>query len=289
MPTCKLSNYSLSTHIYHRVILDSCQILSVGLVSKKESLIILRGSLCMNKHNMYYQTFGTKFSLPRPVIPKEMIDILEKEIERQKVDVAKANKKQLLELKKICDEIEKDGISSHLVCAKLPERLGYGIFLHPDAKPIPKGHLIGSYSGIVSFFPQNEPGDSVYSFAPIFDIRLPKEKQKLYSPRKRFHPRRLYSMDVDAEKSGNFIRFVNHSDQPNLVSYLFKIPKNSYGLLPSPIEVIYLSSKTIRPGEQLLISYEGDDGTYWKYLKIKPTPITPETYQLNRDLLVKKI
>jgi hypothetical protein len=243
----------------------------------------------MDIHNMYYQTFRKKFSLPRPVIPSDMIELIETEIRRQEVDVAKATKKQLLELKRICDEIEEHGISSHLVCAKLPDGLGYGIFLHPNAKPIPKGRLIGSYSGIVSFFPQNEPGNSVYSFAPLFDIRLSKEKQKVFSPKKKFHPRRLYSMDVDAEKSGNFIRFVNHSDQPNLVAYLFKIPKNPYGLTPSPIEVIYLSNKIIRPGEQLLISYEGDDGTYWKYLKIKPTPITPRTYQLDKDLLVKKI
>lgn len=237
---------------------------------------------------MYYQTFKKKFSLPRPIIPPSIVDVIEAEIQRQELDVVEADKKQLLELKKVCDEIEKNGLPSNLVCAKLPNGLGHGIFLHPDAKPIPKGRIIGSYSGKVALFPQSEPGDSVYSFAPIFDIRLSKEKQKLFDPKKRFHPRRLYSMDIDAEKTGNFIRFVNHSHKPNLVAYLFKIPNNPYGLSPSPIEVLYLSNKTIRPGEQLLISYEGDDGTYWKYLKIRPTPITPQTFQLSPQLKVIK-
>lgn len=238
---------------------------------------------------MYYQTFRRRFSLPRPIIPESMLDIIEKEIQRQDLDVVEADKKQLLELKKVCDEIEKNGLPSNLVCKKLPKGLGYGIFLHPNAKPIKKGAIIGSYSGKVSLFPQSEPGESVYSFAPVFDIRLSKDKQKLFDPKKRYHPRRLYSMDIDAEKTGNFIRFVNHSSKPNLVAYLFRIPNNPYGLTPSPIEVIYLSDKTIYPGEQLLISYEGDDGTYWKYLKIKPVPITPKTYQLDSNLNIKKI
>lgn len=218
-----------------------------------------------------------------------MIDVIKEEIKRQELDVVRANKKQLLELKKICEEIEQNGLPSNLVLKKLPNGLGHGIFLHPKAKPIPRGRIIGTYSGLVSFYPQNEPGESVYSFAPIFDIHLSKEKQKLVDPKRRYHPRRLYSMDVDAEKAGNFIRFVNHSHQPNLVAYLFEIPENPYGLSPSPIEVIYLSNKTIRPGEQLLISYEGDDGTYWKYLNIRPVPITPQTYQLTPDLHIKKI
>ncbi|HSX14183.1 MAG TPA: SET domain-containing protein-lysine N-methyltransferase [Chlamydiales bacterium] len=218
-----------------------------------------------------------------------MIEVVEEEIQKQDLDVVKATKRQLLELKKICDEIEQHGLPSYLVLKKLPGALGHGIFLHPEAKPIPKGRIIGTYSGKVSFCPQSRPGDSVYSFAPISDIRLSKERQKILDPKSRFHPKRLYSMDIDAEKTGNFIRFVNHSHKPNLVSYLFTIPKNPYGLSPSPIEVIYLADKTIRPGEQLLISYEGDDGTYWKHLKIEPVSITPQTYQLDSDLNIKKI
>ncbi len=236
---------------------------------------------------MYYQTFRKKFSLPRPIIPHAMFDLIEREIRKQKLDVIKANQKQMKELKQACVEIEKNGLPQNLVCKKLPNKLGYGIFLHPTAKPIPKGRIIGSYSGLVTLFPQSNPGDSVYSFAPIYDIRLTKVQQKLFDPQRSYHPRRLYSLDIDAEKAGNFIRFINHSDKPNLVAYLFKIPKNPFGLLPSPIEVIYLSNKTIRPGEQLLISYEGDDGTYWKYLKIRPEPITPQTYQLDHNLKKK--
>jgi hypothetical protein len=56
------------------------------------------------------------------------------------------------------------------------------------------------------------------------------------------------------------------------VAEFFKIP-------PNPLEVVFVVKKTIRPGEQLLISYEGDGPSYWSALGIKPAPLTATTYK----------
>ena len=174
----------------------------------------------------------------------------------------------------------------NLVCKKLPGGLGYGIFLHPKAQPILRGQIIAPYSGEVSFVPQNVPDDSLYAFEPLSKIHLTKEEQARFDGKRPFHPRRHYSMHVNALKKGNFTRFINHSDKPNVVADLYKVPSNPYGLSPSPIEVFYLAKKKIHPGEQLLVCYDGDSKSYWSALGIKPIPITPKTFQLDSSLKV---
>lgn len=227
-----------------------------------------------------------KFKLPRQVLDPEIVKIAKREIKKQKIEVLRAGKKIQKELAEICKAIKDKGLPDYLVCKKLPNGLGSGIFLHPEAKPILKGKIIGTYSGNVSILSQTAPDDSAYAFAPIVDIQLSKAEQAYFDPTRSYHPKRLYALDVDAIKTGNFTRFINHSAKPNIVAHLYKIPTNSFDLTPSPVEVIYLARKTIRPGEQLLVSYEGDDKSYWSYLKIKPAPITPRTFLLSPSLKV---
>ena len=228
------------------------------------------------------------YKLPRQIISPEIAEIVTREIRKQKIEVIKASKKNLKELFEICKAVVETGLPEYLVCKNLPKKLGKGLFLHPEAEPILKGQLIGTYSGVVSIVGQNMPGDSSYAFAPIVDILLSKEEQARFDPKKKFHPRRLYALDVDAEHDGNFIRLINHSDKPNVEAQLFKIPKNDFSLPPSPIEVIYVAKKTIRPGEQLLVCYDGDDNSYWDNLNITPLPITPQTFRLSPKLEIVK-
>lgn len=227
-----------------------------------------------------------KYQLPRHILKPDIISVIQREIRRQKIEVIRLNKKNLQELAQVCRAIEEKGLPSNLVCKKLPDGLGSGIFLHPKAKPILVDQVIGPYSGEVSLQPQNAPGDSSYAFAPIVNILLSKKEQAIFDPEHSYRPNRLYALDVDAHLKGNFIRFVNHSEKPNVVAHLFKIPPNTLGLEPSPIEVIYVAKKTIHPGEQLLICYEGEDGSYWKNLKIRPLPINPKTFRLDASLKV---
>lgn len=225
-----------------------------------------------------------KFKLPAPIYPQEMRKIIANELRKQKISVRRPNKQHLKELADTAKAIQTSGLPAHLICKKLPNGIGHGIFLHPKAKPLLKGQIIGIYSGELALIPQNLTEDALYSFEPISNILLTKDEQIFFDRKRRYHPRRFYAMHVNALKKGNFTRFINHSGKPNLVSEFFMIPENTLGLSSSPIEVVYLASKTIHPGEQLLISYDGDDNSYWGAQEIKPLPITPKTFQINASL-----
>jgi hypothetical protein len=225
-----------------------------------------------------------KFKLPRQILSSEIASIISREMRKQDVPVLRMNAKQMKEVAAIDKTIARRGLSKDLVCKKLPGKLGHGIFLHPEAQPILKGQVIAPYSGELLLIPQNLLEDSLYAFEPLCKMVLTQEEQMRFDKKQRYHPRRHYALHVDALKKGNFTRFINHSDQPNVIAELFKIPANPYGLAPSPLEVIYLASKMIRPGEQLLVCYDGDDHSYWNTLDIKPIPITPRTFRLDTSL-----
>lgn len=230
-----------------------------------------------------------KFKLFRAFLNKDITQIIKREALKQKLRLVKISKKELKQLAALA-LIAKRGLPPHLVRKKLPGNLGYGIFLHPKAKPLLKGELIGPYAGEVSLVPQNAPDDSAYAFEPLSAITLTREEQALLGNAQRYHPKRLYWLNIDATKKGNFTRFINHSEKPNLIAELFSIPPNTFGLAPAPIEVIYLTKKTIQPGEQLLVDYEGDDNSYWSSIGIKPQPITPRTFRLDASLnIIKKV
>ncbi len=211
----------------------------------------------------------------------ELAQLVSREVKRQELAVIRMGKHKRQQLALVASAIRKTGLPSHLVCKKLPGKLGYGIFLHPKAKPLLKGQIIAPYSGKMDLVLQNEPDDSAYAFSPIDQLLLKKEEQKVFDPKRKYHPRRQYSLNIDAEKEGNFTRFINHSSSPNVIAELYHIPENDEGVLPTPIEVIYLVYRKILPGEQLLINYEGEENSYWNALGIKPYPVNPQTFRLS--------
>lgn len=225
-----------------------------------------------------------KYKLPRPIFSETLIKMLEREVKKQKFYLAKITHKMMQELKSMCEIVEKQGLPEYLVLKKLPEPMGYGLFLHPKSKPLKKGKILGSYGGEAYVVPQNLPDDSTYAFAPIEDLILKKDEQQELDCKRGFHPSRKYIFNIDAEKTGNFTRFINHSEKPNILARLLNIPKNKCGLTPSPMEVIYSVKKTINPGEQLLVSYEDGEESYWSVLKLKPEPIFPSTFTLDENL-----
>jgi hypothetical protein len=83
---------------------------------------------------------------------------------------------------------------------------------------------------------------------------------------------------------GNFTRFINHSGKPNVKAELLKIPGKFLGTEQAAFELVYFAKKDILPGEQLLVSYEAEDESYWGALKIVPFPMTPRTFRINLDL-----
>ncbi len=222
-----------------------------------------------------------EFKLQRQEIDKELLVFCCNRIKQDKIDISRADRRVVTRLPAILKEIQKKGLPNYLLIKKLKGKLGYGVFLHPEAKPIFKGEPIAPYSGEVTLFPQSMESDSAYIFSLISDLRLTKEEQRKWDPTRRYHPRRLYSVDLDAQKKGNFTRFINHSEKPNIEAQFIRIQRNSAGLTPAPFELIYVAKKTISPGEQLLISYEVGEKSYWGSLGIKPFPMTPKTFMLN--------
>ena len=226
-----------------------------------------------------------RYNLARQVIVNpHIIGIIVKEMKRQKTSIFSASKKDLKEIADVSKEIRKRGLPKRFVRKKLPLKLGSGIFLHPKADPILQGQVIAPYAGEVSILPQNLPDDSAYAFAAISDFHLTKKEQMLLDDKLRYHPRRLYFVNIDALKKGNFTRFINHSEKPNVIAHLVRIPSNSHGVDPSPMEIVYYAKRTIFPGEQLLVCYEDGEKSYWGSLDVKPFPMTAKTFVLHKHI-----
>lgn len=225
-----------------------------------------------------------KYKLPRQKIDPQLTLFGSKKIREEKIHVPRASSRHLSQIGEISIEIQKRGVPKRLIVRKLVGKLGFGVFLHPGAKPIQRGEAIAPYSGDVYIAQQNHGEGSDYAFALISDLKLSRDEQRRFDPKNPYHPRRLYSIDLDAAKQGNFTRFINHSEKPNVEAHLLRIPRNSEGVAPSPFEIVYIAKKMIHPGEQLLVCYEGEDKSYWGALKIKPYPMTPRTFQLNTSL-----
>ncbi len=210
---------------------------------------------------------------------KEFVRIVSRRWNRRDLDLLALTKQNLIELNEVVKEIERRKLPKKYVRKKLQGKIGYGIFLHVNAEPILKGQVIGPYVGKVSLASQNRDDNGDYTFDLVNDLLLMKEEQKRFDPKNCYHPRRLYSLKLDALKKGNFTRYINHSDKPNIEAHLI--------FLGSMYQIIYMAKKTIWPSEQLLISYEdGEKGCYWGAMGIKPYPMTPKTFRLNSSLKI---
>jgi hypothetical protein len=221
------------------------------------------------------------FRLCRQLIDPKISEIVAREIKKQDCVVTRASDKRLREMAAVCQMIAKQGLPKRFICKKLPHKLGHGIFLARDEKPIMRYEMIGPYAGEVSIVQENAPDDTGYAFSPISRFHLTKEEQAYFDPKARYHARRLYSLKLDALNKGNFTRFINHSIKPNVAACTFSTANGDrHGLEPMPIEIVYIAKKTIHPGEQLLICYEEEEGSYWGALGIKAYPMDPKTFQI---------
>lgn len=226
-----------------------------------------------------------KYNLPRPLHKQTNIsDIIERELVRQDSPLEYISKKSMQELADVVKSIQKKGLPDYLVLKKVSDEVGHGIFLHPKAAPLKKGAVIGSYSGELAIEVENKEDDSAYAFAVLGGLILKKAEQARLDKGKKFAPNRRYALNLDANHKGNFTRFINHCESPNVEAIILSVPKNRFGLEERPIEVVYFAKKTINPGEQLLVCYEDEDETYWSAFGTKPVKMTPKTYQLDAKL-----
>ena len=211
------------------------------------------------------------FSQGIPWLTKKCRDILRRS---DGIDLDDLEPKLNDSIKQYAREIETRGIPEKFVAKEIPIQplLGKGVFLSPKASVIKKGDLIGIYTGKYRLLPDEEHFDGRYTF----EIFAFSSKRKGVQDLLKKHAPELLKVSklclyVDALEAGNFIRLVNHSPFPNIEAEI--------RLIHDQPEVVYRAYRTIYPGEQLLVNYHK---TYWSSLEIRPLPVHPHTYMLNR-------
>lgn len=134
------------------------------------------------------------------------------------------------------------------------KKVEYGAFAQQDIK---KGDMVTEYTGIVQEdVPFDEDNLYLWDYPTIFYHTLPNRKR-----------RKKINFCINAEKAGNFARFINHS----LRKYQnVAIQIVAYGNF---WHVLYIAKRDISKGEQLLTYYGLE---YWKDRKIVPEVIVPD-------------
>ncbi|MBT3393518.1 MAG: SET domain-containing protein-lysine N-methyltransferase [Waddliaceae bacterium] len=125
------------------------------------------------------------------------------------------------------------------ICIRwINDAVGFGVYAEND---IAAGDYIGEYTGIVRRRSMLSLNINGYCF------NYPSK------------PWKLKSYMIDASRSGNHTRFINHSDTPNIAP--------SYALYDDIVHIIFTATKTIPMGTQLTLNYGKD---YWrKRIKVK--------------------
>lgn len=133
-------------------------------------------------------------------------------------------------------------------------KVGYGAYA--DA-PLKKGDMVIEYTGILE---QDTPlldDDNLYlwSYPTIMYQTEPGKKR-----------RKKIEFCINAEKAGNFARFINHSLRKYQNVAIQLVPYNNMW------HVVYIAQRDINKGEQLLTHY---GIRYWQDRKIVPLVIVP--------------
>lgn len=138
------------------------------------------------------------------------------------------------------------GKTAPIYVQKVSQKVGYGLFARETIK---KGTPVGEYAGVVRR--GNDKADRLNAYTFVYD------------------PWNHFKMVVDAEKSGNYMRFANHSAKnPNMEAKLVYREKSRRW------HVLLIAKKDIRRGDQLLFNYS--NGYDWSRFGIKePTDLSP--------------
>ena len=122
-----------------------------------------------------------------------------------------------------------------LVIKRISPVVGYGVFALRDFK---SGEFLGEYTGVVKDS-RDSPPDNQYNIAYL------RNRKRTYY--------------IDAQYSGSYMRFVNHSGKANVCG-IFVVHKGIR-------KAIFIAWKPIKKGEQLFFNYGQN---YWKGCGKKP-------------------
>ena len=125
-----------------------------------------------------------------------------------------------------------DGYMPKISIRWIDEVLGYGVFAEED---IPLGAYIGEYTGLVRKRARLKDKKNDYCFEYTIG-------DWIYNP-----------FIIDAKNQGNFTRYINHSEDPNLESLAVYVDE--------VMHIIFVALKPIKKGMQMCYHY-GD--YFWK-------------------------
>lgn len=170
-------------------------------------------------------------------------------------------------------DMEKYGIRPNLKLCKINQEVGNGVFLAPDANPIPENQFIGLYGGEYIVAHSEEDVDSDYLFTVFTDIELQNSELDLIEGARNFETNQ-FCLEVDGKKKGNFCRYFNHTSAEHAnLKFCYVCMKDG------SIQIAFYTKKTVYPGEQLMLDYKNE---FWRAKKIQPKIETPKTYTLTR-------
>jgi len=115
----------------------------------------------------------------------------------------------------------------------IDNHIHYGLFAERD---FIKGEWLGEYTGIVREYLRTDPNQNAYCL---------------------HYPTRFWSLRyfmVDALLGGNETRFINHSDQPNLIPQCL--------VKDRLLHTVFFTSRAVKKGEQLTFHYGQD---FWRH------------------------
>lgn len=186
--------------------------------------------------------------------------------------------------------LDNNGLPPHLKLIELPDPFGYGIFLDPNASPIEEGELIGLYPGKYRL----RKKDGIIDNEPSYRLHIKEFKegeiarklseQKLCAPGD--------TLLVDARDEGNFTRYLNgavkngqdSTEHANAKVFAEKVIVGETTTSSGEkrkirrVENIIIATRTIHPGEAVLIDY----GPYY-WGKIEPKDLKPDTFVITKE------
>lgn len=124
-----------------------------------------------------------------------------------------------------------EGFTEHATIKWIDDQIGYGVFAD---RMIPKNGFIGEYTGIVKELNVHDLNTNGYC------LQYPKKFKS------------SHYFIVDAKENGNFTRFINHHDQPNLQPLWIYNKKL--------LHLVFIANQDIEKGEELTFNYGKD---YW--------------------------
>lgn len=155
-------------------------------------------------------------------------------------------------LEKKYGELIKEGYVAPLYIKWVNKFVEYGAFANTNLK---RGDMICEYTGILCEDTGDVDNLYLWDYPTYFFKTTPGKKR-----------RKKIRFCVDAEKSGNVARFINHTTHQYQNVGIQIVPAQGFW------HIIYVARKDIKKGEQFLTHYGVE---YWRDRQIVPVPIKP--------------